>query len=129
MSVAYYIVLDHEDPGFDTFVNGKSLAREDSLDSLCQNIGLGSFDDFLTMSEEDISDMLGEDIELPEGDGEQWFTAEEGLAYFGALADHINANPTSVDDAKGCLEDLADYVCVLNKAKAVGAKWHLNLDI
>jgi hypothetical protein len=27
MSVAYYVVLDIEEPGFDTFVNGKAVAR------------------------------------------------------------------------------------------------------
>ena len=30
MSVAYYIVLDNDDPGFDPFVNGKSLSGKSS---------------------------------------------------------------------------------------------------
>lgn len=127
MSVAYYIVLDHEEPGFETFVDGKALAHEDKLESLCESLGVKTFD-FLTMSEEDISDMLGEDLELPEGGEEEWFSAEEGLGYFSKLADHIKANPSSVDDPEGCLGDLEEYLEVLAKAKEIGAKWHLNID-
>jgi len=129
MSIAYYIVLDHEEPGFDTFVNGKYLAHENKLEVLCHSLGLKTFEDFLTMFEEDISEILGEDIELPEGEGQQWFTPEEGLAWVSALASHIKANPTSVTEPQGCLDDLAEYAEVLNKAKEIGAKWHLNLDI
>jgi hypothetical protein len=129
MSVAYYIVLDDDEPGFDTFVNGKALAHEKKLESLCKKLGLKTFEDFLNMSEDDISDMLGEDVELPEGEGEKWFKPKEGLAFVSALASHIKANPKAVKDAEGCLEDLAAYADVFEKAKGIGAKWHLNLDI
>jgi hypothetical protein len=81
------------------------------------------------MSEDDVSDMLGEEVELPEGEGEQWFTAEEGIAFVTALLTHIKANPKDVRNAEGVLEDLAEYAEVLEKARNIGAKWHLNLDI
>lgn len=129
MSVAYYIVLDNEEPGFDTFVNGKALAHEKKLDTLCKQLGLKTFEDFVTMSAEDISDMPGEHVDFPAGKGEQWFTSEEGLAFVSALATHIKANPKSVKNPKGCLEDLAEYTSVLEQTKSIGAKWHLNLDI
>ena len=129
MSVAYYIVLDNDEPGFDTFVNGKALAREKKLASLCKSLGLNNFEDFLTMSEEDISDVLGEDVDLPDELNEKWFMPDEGLTYFSAIADHIKANPASVDDPEECLEELAEYTDILTKAKKIGAKWHLNLDI
>ncbi len=128
MSVAYYIVLDRDDPGFDTFVNGKFLAHEDGLDALCKQLGLKTCEDFLSMSEDEFSDMLDEDIELPAGEGEQWFTPEEGLAWVAALAAHIAANPASVAKPRGCLEDLAEYAEVLEKARAIQARWHLGLD-
>ena len=63
MSVAYYIVLDKEEPGFDTFVNGKALAHEKRLESLCKKLGLKTFEDFLTMSGDDIADMIGEHVD------------------------------------------------------------------
>lgn len=129
MSVAYYIVLDKEELGFETFVSGKALAHEDRFQDTCQSAGLKTFDDYLTVSAEDIGDMLGEEIELPEGQGEEWFPADEGIIYFSSLTEYIQGNPASVDDPEGCLEDLADYIEVLKKAKAIGAKWHLNMDI
>ncbi len=129
MSVAYYIVLDNEEPGFDTFVNGKFLAHEDGLDDLCKQLHLKTFESYVTMSEDDISDMLGEDVDLPEGEGEQWFSPEDGLTWVATLAAHIKANPSSVKEPEGCLSDLAEYADILEKAKRIGAKWHLNLDI
>lgn len=130
MSVAYYIVLDNEEPGFETFVNGKFLAHDvENLDAICERLGIRAFGDFLAMSEDDISDMLGEDVELPEYEGEQWFDAREGIALVNALVAHIKANPGDVDNSSGVLEDLAEYAEVFQKAEGIGAKWHLNLDI
>lgn len=130
MSVAYYIVLDNDAPGFETFVNGKFLAQDtQKLDTICAQLGIKKFDDFLTMSAEDIADFVGEDVELPEGEGEPWFSAEEGLAFIAALTIHLSANPQAVNNAEGVLEDLAAYTAVLAQAKDVGAKWHLHMDI
>lgn len=129
MSVAYYIVLDNEEPGFDTFVNGKHLAHEDGLDELCKQLHLKTFESYLAMSDDDISDLLGEDIDLPEGEGEQWFSPEEGLTWVTTLSDYIKANPSSVIEPQDCLEDLAEYAKVFEKAKSISANWHLNLDI
>jgi hypothetical protein len=130
MSVAYYIVLDNEDPGFDTFVNGKFLAKEtEKIDAICEKLGVKKFSDFLVMSEDDISDMLGEDVELSEDEGEQWFSAEEGIAFVTALTTHINTNPKNLKNAEGVLGDLAEYAKILEKTKSIGAKWRLNIDI
>lgn len=128
MGLAYYIVLDNDEPDFDTFVNGKALAHEEALESICKAVGIEPIDKYLTMSADDIGDMLGEEIELPDGVGEEWFLAEEGITYFSKLAEYIEANPNSVSNLEGCLEDLKDYNEVLEKAKAIEAKWHLNVD-
>ena len=130
MSVAYYIVLDHEEPGFDTFVNGKFLARDaEKLDAICEQLGIPKIDDFVVMSEDELADLLDEDIELPEGEGEQWFTADEGIAFVTALTEHIKVNPGTLSNPQGILEDLAEYADVFEKAKGIDAKWRLNLDI
>lgn len=45
MSVAYYIVLDNEEPGFETFVNGKFLAHDaNKIDAICKKLGIRKFD-------------------------------------------------------------------------------------
>ncbi len=130
MSVAYYIVLDNDQPGFDTFVNGKFLAKDaEKLDAICEKLGIPKIDDFVFMSEDELADLLDEDIELPEGEGEQWFTADEGIAFVTALTEHIQAHPQTLSNPQGVLEDLAEYADVFEKAKGIGAKWHLNLDI
>jgi hypothetical protein len=130
MSVAYYIVLDHEEPGFDAFVNGKFLARDaEKLDAICEQLDIPKIDDFVFMSEDELADLLDEDIELPKGEGEQWFTADEGIAFVTALTEHIQVNPETLSNPQGVLEDLAEYADVFEKAKGIGAKWRLNLDI
>jgi hypothetical protein len=130
MSVAFYIVLDNDDPGFETFVNGKALAREaESLEEISATLGIPTFEDFTSMSAEDIEDMLGDDdAEIPEQE-ENWFTADEGLAFVQALVDHISSNPKAVKNQQAVLEELGEYADVFNKAKGIGARWHLNLDI
>ena len=47
MSVAYFIVLNDEDPDFDPFVNGKFVAREASkLDRISKKLGIKKINDF-----------------------------------------------------------------------------------
>ncbi|MGZ5079287.1 MAG: hypothetical protein ACXWHZ_07075 [Usitatibacter sp.] len=128
MGVALYIVLDKEDAGFDTFVNGKTIAKEEKrLDAISKHLGIPRFSDFISMSTEELEGILG-DVEISEQDV-KWFTADEGLSFVQALAAHIRANPSAVKNQSAVIEDLTEYVEVFEKAKAVGAKWHLNFDI
>ena len=130
MSVAYYIVLDNDNPGFDTFVNGKFVAANlEKLDAICVELEIRRIDEFLQMSEDDISDLLGDDLEFSDAPQENWFEPKEGIAWVEALASHIEANPGAVDDPEGVLEDLAEYGGIFAKADKIGAKWRLNLDI
>ena len=129
MGMALYIVLDNEEPGFDAFVNGKAIAKEGKkLDAISKRLGIPKFDEFISMSSEDLEGVLGDEVDIPPQDV-KWFTADEGLSFVQALSDHIRANPASVKDQKAVLEDLAEYAEVLGKVKAIGAKWHLNIDI
>jgi hypothetical protein len=128
MGVALYIVLDKEDPGFDAFVNGKAIANEGKrLDVISKKLGIPKFDDFVSMSSEDLDGILGE-VDIPNQEV-KWFSPEEGLAFVEALSAHIRANPEAVKNHKAVLEDLAEYVDVFGKAKTAGAKWHLNIDL
>jgi hypothetical protein len=129
MSVAYFIVLDNPDPGFDTFVNGKALARERRLHSVCKSLGLKTLDDFVSVSDDEVADLLGDDVEMPGTFGEQWFAADEGLRLVTVLSSHIKSNPNAVKDTAGCLRDLAEFTAVLERARSIDAKWHLSVDI
>jgi hypothetical protein len=129
MGAALYIVLDHEDPGFDPFVNGKAIAKETrKLDAISKKLGIPTFDSFISMSSEELEGILGDEAEFPPQRA-KWFSAEEGLSFVDALTKHIRANPASVKNQSAVLEDLGEYAEVLGKIKGIGAKWHLNIDI
>jgi hypothetical protein len=129
MGVALYIVLDKADPGFDTFVNGKAIAKEGTnLDAISKKLGIPKFEDFISMSSDGLADVLGDDVEIPQ-QPVKWFSANEGLSFIEALTSHVRANPTSVKDQSSVLADLAEYLEVFGKAKEIGAKWHLNIDV
>ena len=134
MGTAFYIALDSEDPGFDTFVNGKAVAHAvEELDTICRKEGLATLSDFMGQSMSEFADVLGEDIDLPEGEGEEggeiWFEPDAGIELIDALVAKIRANPLALGSPEQLLEDLADYRRVLMQAKSIGAKWHLALDV
>lgn len=128
MGVAYYIALDNDDPGFDTFVNGKTIAKEiDALNSISANQGISLFDDFIAMSSADIEDLIGEDIDIPELNA-SWFSAEDGIKFISQVKEHVKANPECVANQSSILDELSEFEIVLQKASSIGAKGHLKID-
>ncbi len=66
-----------------------------------------------------------DEIELPE---QKWFAPEEGLNLVEQLSIYIQKNPFAVKDASDVLTELQEYQAVLEQAKAVGARWNLQVD-
>ena len=158
MGVAYYIALDlneEERADIDTFVDGKSFARQlEPLTELVAQLGLEPIDHWVSISDEELDSLLDLDDEDDEeadeseeadedGSDEEadpealaalennevrWFTAEAGLAYFNALAHHLRAHPNAVPDAQDVLSDVEGYIAVLTQAQAVKAQWYLAID-
>lgn len=56
MSVALFIVLDNKKPGFDTFVNGKALAKRDDVDEVARKLGVRPLNDFVWVAGDAIDD-------------------------------------------------------------------------
>ena len=131
MGAAYYIVLDNPNPGFDVFVNGKAIARDAArLSRLAGALGLRRPEDYFAMSAADadaIADEFGVEGELPVPP-EQWFDADEGLAWVAALRGHLESHPASVTNANAVLRDLAEFERVFSQARSIGAKWHFSID-
>ena len=131
MGVAYYIVLDNPDPGFDPFVNGKAVAREaGGLSKVASALGLKSPYDYVSMGGDEAAAMAEEfgisgDVQAPP---EQWFDADEGLAWVARVRAHLQQDPKAVKDGQAVLADLAEYERVLSRAKSIGAKWHFSVD-
>jgi hypothetical protein len=126
MGAAYYIVLDNESPGFETFVNGKAVTREmDAISALAEARGLADIHDFASFA--DLAEAFDIDADLPAAQ-EKWFDANEGVAWTQAIREAIQANPAAVRDAAAVTSDLQQYERVLRQAAAIGAKWHLAMD-
>ncbi len=124
MSLAYYIVLDQQNPGFAPFVNGKSLAGEARrVNKAAKKLGLRRLDDFVSYDEEPAAELLG--VETDVG---PWFGADEGVAWVSALLERFRRDPKPLKDPAGVIADLEECLGVLQKAQGVGARWHFAID-
>ncbi len=120
MSTAYYIVLNSQEPGFDTFIDGKALARRlPTVNKIAVGIGLKRLENFAF---HDLSDFGG-----PESEPE-WFDAAEGVNWMSQVLQHVRQHPDSVGDADAVADDLQACIRVLGEAGKRGFKWHLALD-
>lgn len=131
MGVAYFIVLERELEGIDSFVNGKAIAREsDQLDLIAEALGLRGVNDFVSQDPAALMEMAeAMGIDLPhEPPAEVWFAADEGLDWVLQIEKHLNENPGSVGDAEEVLADLMEYRVLLETAKSNGMRWHMAVD-
>ena len=135
MSVAFYIVLDHQNLNFDTFVNGKAIAHCDALETILKKLELKDIYDYV---DGDVNDFFDNDMEEDDDFEEEqafdpskykWFTAAEGIEYFSKIKTYLQDNAAEVDDAEYVIADLDEYIDLLHKAGAIGANWHLQIDI
>jgi len=131
MAASLYIVVEGEDPGFDIFVNGQALARnEDALERLAQQLRVTPLLDFFSadensmalLSEQGAADPdWGKHLPLP-----QWFQAPEGLLCVRSLIGFLEANPVALGSETGTvLSELREYEHVLRKTALYGLRWHL----
>ena len=93
-----YIVVEGEDPGYDIFVNGRALARnEDALELLARSIGVRPLIDFFSADQNSMALLIEEGAGDPQLMDKlpppQWFAPEDGLASVNALLDHLRDEP------------------------------------
>lgn len=120
MSTAYFIVLDQDDPDFDSFVDGKMLTQQlGAVNKVANTLGLKQFEDYAF---QDLSEFGGPDLE-PE-----WFGATEGVKWASAILQQLRDDPGAVKDVEAVIEDLEEYVRVFKEAEKRDLKWHLELD-
>jgi len=131
MAVSLYIVVEGEDPGFDIFVNGRALARnEESLDRLAAALSVSPLLDFFSADENSMA------LLLEQGSGEspwmgrlprpQWYRPHDGLRTIRTFITFLISNPTSIgSETSAVLSELREYERVLEKTAAHGLRWHL----
>ena len=126
-----YIVVEGEDPGFDIFVNGRSLARhEDALEKLALQLGVRPLIEFFSADENSMSLLIEEGAGNPEImrrlPPPQWYSAADGLATVRALLDALAEEPLLLGtDGERVLSELHEYAVVLEKTQARELRWHL----
>ena len=131
MAAAMYIVVEGEDPGFDIFVNGRSLARnEDALERLALGLGVRPLIEFFSADENSMSLLIEEGAgnkdlmrRLPPP---QWYSPADGLETVRALVEALTEEPQVLGtEGAQVLSELREYTRVLEKTQARAMRWHL----
>lgn len=131
MAASLYIVVEGEDPGFDIFVNGHALARnEDALERLAESLRISPLLQFFSADENSMCLLLDQGagdpewaINLPEP---QWFDPTDGLVTVRALIHFLVETPVSFgSETLPVLGELREYERVLEKARKYKLRWHL----
>jgi hypothetical protein len=131
MAASLYIVVEGDDPGFDIFVNGRAVARnEDALDRLAQRLKVNPLLEFFSADENSMALLLEQGAGDPEWANHlpqpQWFTADLGLATVSALVDFLQTSPTALgSETAAVVSELREYESVLRKTSQYGLRWHL----
>jgi hypothetical protein len=131
MSASLYIVVEGEDPGFDIYVNGHALARnEDALEKLALRLGVKPMLDFFSADENSMA------LLLEEGAGDpswaktlpppQWFSPADGLVTVSALLEYLREVPAAMgSDTALIVNELEEYETVLRKTEQRDLRWQL----
>src|SRR5579864_4438101 len=121
MGATLYIVVEGEDPGFDIFVNGRALARnEDALEKMAQRIGIKPLLEFFSADENSMALLLEEGAGDPEWaktlPPPQWFSPEDGLTTVCTLLDFLREAPSALGaETAAVVSELEEYERVLRK--------------
>lgn len=126
-----YIVIEGEDPEFDTFVNGRALARnEDALEKIAERAGIKPLLEFFSADENSMALLLEEGAGDPEWaktlPPPQWFSPEDGLVTICALLDQLRAAPASLGtETAAVTREIEEFERVLRKAAQRKLRWQL----
>jgi len=131
MSASMYIVVEGEDPGYDIFVNGHALARnEDALEKLALRLGVKPLLEFFSADENSMALLLEEGAGDPEWaktlPPPQWFSPDDGLGTISTLLDFLRDSPTALgSETVPIISELEEYERVLQKTSMRNLRWQL----
>ena len=131
MAASFYIVVEGEDPGFDIFVNGRALARnEDALEKMAQRIGVQPLLEFFSADQNSMALLLEEGAGDPEWaktlPSPQWFSPEDGLITVCALLNHLRASAAVLgSETSAVMREIEEFERVLLKTAERQLRWQL----
>lgn len=126
-----YIVVEGEDPGFDIFVNGRALARnEDALEKLAGKLGARPLLEFFSADHNSMALLLDEGAGDPEWaktlPPPQWFDPQDGLETILTLHDYLLEKPHVLGEENApIVSELAEFRTVLAKTMMRNLRWQL----
>src|ERR1035438_3972906 len=115
MPASLYIVVEGDDPGFDIFVNGHALARnEDSLEQLAERLHVSPLLEFFSADENSMALLLEQGAGNPEWaltlPQPQWYNAPQGLLTVRALIAFLDEAPAALgSETQPVLAELREY--------------------
>jgi hypothetical protein len=131
MAASLYIVVEGDDPGYDIFVNGQALARnEDALEQLAARLHVTPLLEFFSADENSMALLLEQGVASPEWARHlpqpQWYDAPDGLKTVSSLIEFLEANPAALgSETQPALTELHEYERVLRKTALYGLHWHI----
>ena len=132
MGAAIYLKLDEPEiaRGMLSAISGKAAAKAwDSLNAFAVNKGITPLDDFLSVSADDLANLIGDDVVQqisPEIPAEKWFDANIGVSAIETLLGAIRSD--GFEAGAGVLQDLHAYRDVLRFAAQHGKRFHFAFD-
>lgn len=125
-----YIVVEGEDPGFDIFVNGQALARnEDALEKLAARLNARPLLEFFSADHNSMALLLDEGAGDPEWaktlPPPQWFAPEDGLETISVLLGYLRESPVLGNETAPVVSELAEFERVLTKTSVRNLRWQL----
>ena len=126
-----YIVVEGEDPGYDIFVNGRAMARnEDALEKLALSLGVRPLIEFFSADENSMALLIeegaGSEELLRRLPPPQWYAPKDGLQTVRGLISALEEEPQKLgSEGPRVLSELQEYATVLGKTADRGLRWHL----
>ena len=126
-----YIVVEGEDPGYNIFVNGRALARnEDAVERIALQLGVRPLIEFFSADESSMALLIEEGAGNPELmrrlPPPQWYAAGDGLKSVQALVECLKDDPQQLGtEGPQVLAELQEYARVLEKTMNAELRWHL----
>jgi hypothetical protein len=135
MGAALYIILDAEEPGFETGVDGKILSQNsEALDRFATELGVTPLMSFFSVDPRgnDVRDFFDDedeiDPELLQPPEVTWFAPEDGLKTVRSLLGHVEGHPQEWHRTDDLISDLRRFEDILSRAADAGHRWHLAVD-
>jgi len=135
MAPSLYIAVEGEDPGYDIFVNGHALARnEDALEHLATGLDVTPLRAFFCVDEPSVALILSHGESEPDmpplPPSSQWFDPADGLRTVRTLLRFLDVVPAALGyETAAVFLELREYERVLRKTVDRGMRWHVEIGL